>query len=190
MRRIALALLWLAFAMPIAAADDTITYCPTGTFADCTEARDCRPGQTSTGEDAYLCRCPTREGDSVTTGGCTAATAETAQSRYPGVASMGVCTSVTNEWADCLGVPCQATADSSDVECVCNVARSNEIASTQYVIVGVAEAGAAQVCASDMHNSSATPGQVFDATSVLRSGRAAQPSGPETLDPELSWIYP
>lgn len=146
-----------------------------GTFADCTKAKCSWDGQSK------LMDCPCVVKDdvaSVTSGECMDGTDRVLQSRYPGVASMGICTSATNYWADCLGVQCGPDHDGG-TRCACRVTTSKDMPPGQYVIVGVSKDGAPAACASDVYYSSAAPGQVFAASSVLGSGT-----------PAISWVYP
>lgn len=171
---------------PVATPDagNRITYCQAESFADCTQAENCAPGDSG----IAVCSCVSADSDSVTTGGCQPAAAGKLQSRYPGVPQMAVCTSATNEWADCLGVACDVDENGTP-QCYCKVATSAPLSSEQYVIVGAGWDAAGQVCASDVRNSSATPGQVFDATSVLRRGRSRTADETVTSDPTISWVY-
>lgn len=163
-------------------ADDSkgIVYCGSGPFADCTEAQDCQLDESG---KVAVCSCPAAVGDSVSAGSCEPATKTTLQSRYPGVPAFGVCTSGSNTWADCLGVSCTASDDVGQVQCACTVATSEPLASQQYVIVGVEYSSAGTACADGVYYSSATPGQVFSATTVLRTGRSG------LTDPTISWVY-
>lgn len=163
---------------------DEITYCPASRYADCTQARDCKPDDSG----SVLCSCPVAESDSVTTGGCQAAAEGKLQSRYPGLPAMGACTSGDGPWADCLGVVCEDADPDGQATCACRVAQSDALASEQYVIAGVKEGDAAAACRKGVYNSSATLGQVFSATMVLRSGREAAGEG-QTVDPVITWIH-
>lgn len=147
-----------------------------GTFADCTRAKCRWDGETRD----MTCTCVVLENTTaVTTGGCRPGTERSLESRYPGVAAIGVCTSATNFWGDCLGVPCGPDADGV-TECACRVTTSqNDPPANQYVIVGTGAEGAAEACSSGVYASSATPSGVFQASSVLGSG-----------SPAISWVYP
>ncbi|MEL7061218.1 MAG: hypothetical protein AAGN46_14445 [Acidobacteriota bacterium] len=165
-----------------------INYCEPETFADCTQASDCPVAANGT----LTCQCPIADGDSVTAGQCIAPSEGKLQSRYPGVLAFGVCTSGSNQWADCLGVTCDLDSSRGSALCHCLAARSDALSSQQYVIVGVGQGGAQEACASDVSNSSATPAQVFDATATLREHRAER--SPEiaveaTPDPTVSWVF-
>lgn len=172
----------LGIVAPPAEAQD-IEYCEEETYADCTEAAHC----TEKSAEIAECKCDVKSADSVTTGGCTTPEGGL-QSRYPGVPLMGVCTSETKRWADCLGVDC-GPEDHGKSKCQCKIATSPEALSEQFVIVGRPWDQAQQFCTEDLQ-SSATPGQVFQATTVLRQGREeAGGSGEVTKDPAISWSY-
>lgn len=181
-------MLILAFAGSVDRADSQeIRYCHEETYADCTQAENCSPDASG----IAVCTCKVAFGDSVTTGGCVSPSEDGLQSRYPGVPQMGACTSESKEWADCLGVSCSAGNETNDTQCQCKIATSADVDSKQFVIVGVESADAKALCTEGLQ-SSATPGQVFDATSVLRKGRThaeAEIEVTTTIDPIISWIY-
>ncbi|MCH9648651.1 MAG: hypothetical protein K0U98_10455 [Deltaproteobacteria bacterium] len=163
-----------------AAENDPLEVCPAeggigGNFADCTEA-ECSWNRASA---RMVCKCIARKDvASVTTGTCQEGTHQKLQSRYPGVASLGICKSATNYWGDCLGVDCQVGSDGIPL-CACKVANSQQRNATQYVITGVGASGASTACSSQVYYSSATPASVAGGSLFLG------------VDfPEISWVYP
>ncbi len=133
------------------------TLCPAekgvaGTFADCTKSQ-CDWDGTSR---VMSCPCVVREDiDSMTTGKCQKGTDQILESRYPGVPGLGICSSATNVWGNCLGVECRRGRGGVPV-CACIVTSSEENDAEQYVISGVGPDGAAAACSSDVYYSSAT----------------------------------
>lgn len=168
----------------VATADDCLpgfTFCPAkeglkGSFADCTQAT-CDYQE---GAPTMTCTCVVRSNvASSTSRDCKAGTEKALQSRYPNVSALGVCTSTTNPWGFCLDVKCDPGVDGK-TKCVCTTVTSPDYGSSQYVIVG----GSSESCASDVHVSSATPGQTFSATGFLR---CKQPDV-EVVDPKITWV--
>lgn len=187
--------LLLAFAAVSASVGaQELVYCPASTFADCTQAKDCQTANAGSKQHAKqeiaVCTCQSVTKDSVTIGKCMPPEEDgKLQSRYPGVPAVGVCTSPSKAWAACLGVDCSPASAEGETTCKCTVDQASQWDSQQFITTTTQWADAEDTCTVGII-SSATVGQLFQSTVVLRQGRQQASSGSETEDPVLTWVYP